>query len=358
MLAKKGENMIRVGILGFAHGHINAIVNQWKSHPEYGVEVLFGWDHDSSRMQQGCREHGLTACDSVTGLLKQDIEAVIITSETGLHAQLAEEAAAAGKNIILYKPMALTMEEADRIVKAVEDNQVRFTMAWQMRTDPQNQKIRELIRTQQLGKTCLYRRRHCLPTHIWADFENTWHASAEYNRDIFADDSAHPIDMMQWIFGMPESVSCEMSTMVNPKVANDNAVALFRYADGMIAEISCSFTCSASEITTEVYCEKGCIQQYFGDNPATRLPRPANMPGLKWYQEGDADWTDSGIESPENHGLRLGWQAKPLAEFLAGAESICTAQEGRNTLRMVLACYVSARQGRRVMLDDPAIYDI
>ena len=157
---------------------------------------------------------------------------------------------------------------------------------------------------------------------------------------------------------MPESVSCEMSTMVNPKIPNDNAVALFKYSDGMIAEISCSFTCSASEITTEVYCEQGTIQQYFGDNPATRLPRVENMPGLKWYREGDADWTDSQIPSPAAHGLRLGWQAKPLADFLAGGESICTAEEGRNTLRMVLACYVSAREGRRVYLDDPAIYEV
>lgn len=350
--------MIRIGILGFAHGHINAIVNQWKEHSEYGVEVTCGWDHDKARREKNCADFGLTGCASVEELLAQDIEAVIITSETSLHAQLAEEAAAAGKNIILYKPMALTMAEADRIVDAVEKSGVRFTMAWQMRTDPQNQKMRELIRTQELGKVCLYRRRHCLPTHIWQDFENTWHASAEFNRDIFADDSSHPVDMMQWIFGMPESVSCEMSTMINPKIPNDNAVALFKYSDGMIAEISCSFTCCASEITTEVYCERGSIQQYFGDNPGARLPRVANMPGLKWYREGDADWTDSQIPSPAAHGPRLGWQAKPLADFLAGGESICSAKEGRNTLRMVLACYVSAREGRRVSMDDPAIYEV
>lgn len=350
--------MIRIGILGFAHGHINSIATQWREHPEYGVEVVCGWDHDAARREKGCETLGLTACKTVEALLASDIEAVAITSETSYHAELVEKAAAAKKNIILYKPMALTMAEADRIVKAVEDSGVRFTMAWQMRTDPQNQKIRELIQTEALGKTCLYRRRHALPTHVWADFENTWHASPMHNRDIFADDSAHPIDMMQWVFGMPETVSCEMSTMLNPKIPNDNAVAVFKYADGMIAEISCYFTCSASEITTEVYCANGTIQQYFGDNPATRLPRPENMPGLKWYREGDADWTDSGIPSPAGHGLRLGWQAKPLADFLAGGPSICTVHEGRNTLQLVLACYVSAREGKRVCVNDPAVYTI
>ena len=350
--------MIRIGILGFAHGHIGAIAGQWREHPEYGVQPAYGWDHDAARAEKSCADHNVTRCETVQELLSKDIQAVIITSETDLHAELVEQAAAAGKDIILYKPMALTMSQADRIVRAVENSGVRFTMAWQMRTDPQNQKIREMIQTQELGKVFLYRRRHCLGTHTWANFENSWHASPKHNRDIFADDSSHPINMMQWIFGMPETVMCEMSTMVNPKVPNDNAVALFQYANGMIAEISCSFTCCASEITTEVYCEGGSIQQYFGDNPGARLPRVKDMPGLKWYREGDADWTDSGIPSPNAHSPRLGWQAKPLADFLAGGDVICSAQEGRDTLRLVLACYVSAREGRRVNVNDPKIYEI
>ena len=349
--------MIRVAILGFAHGHISAIARQWLEHPEMGVAPVCGWDHDAARGEKSCAEFGIEFVPGLEEILSRDISAVIITSETDLHAPLVEAAAAAHKDIILYKPMALTLGEADRIVRAVEESGVRFTMGWQMRTDPQNQKIRELIRSGALGKTCLYRRRHALPTHIWANFENTWHADPKRNRDIFADDSAHPINMMLWLFGMPETVSCEMSTMVNPKIPNDNAVALFKYADGLICEISCCFTCSASEITTEVYCQNGTIQQYFGDNPATRLPRPA-MPGLKWFKEGDADWTDSGIESPKAHGARLGWQAEPMARFLQGGESICTAVEGRDTLRLVLACYLSAREGKRVSVYDPRIQDI
>lgn len=348
--------MIRIGILGFAHGHIGAIASQWQAHPEYGVQLVGGWDHDAARGARGCEQLGLTRYDTAEQLLEQ-VEAVIITSETSLHAELVELAATAKKNIILYKPMALTMDQADRIVRAVEENNVRFTMAWQMRTDPQNQKIRQLIREQTLGKVCLYRRRHALAVHTWPDFENSWHVSPVYNRDIFADDSAHPFNMLQWLFGMPETVSCEMSTMVNPKIPNDNAVALFKYADGMIAEITCSFTCCASEITTEVYCEGGVIQQYFGDAPSTKLPRP-QMPGLKWYKQGDDDWTDSGIPSPASHGLRLGWQAEPLAAFLHGGDPICTAQEGRDSLRLVLACYLSAREGCRVSVADPRVYEI
>ena len=80
-----------------------------------------------------------------TLLQNADIQAVVVSAETSLHADLVEKAAAAGKTIILQKPMALTMPEADRIVTAVEKSGVPFTMAWQMRVDPQNNEIKSLM---------------------------------------------------------------------------------------------------------------------------------------------------------------------------------------------------------------------
>jgi predicted dehydrogenase len=255
--------------------------------------------------------------------------------------------------------MALTLAEADRIVAAVEKYNVPFTMGWQMRTDPQNNKIKQLIADNALGKTFVFRRRHALGVHTWAGFADTWHVNPELNRDIFADDASHPVDLLNWIFGVPETVMAEMTTAHNPKVVNDNAVALFKYKNGMIAEISVYFTCSAAEITTEVYCEKGAIQQYYGDGPGTRLPRPAGQPGLKWYVEGEADWTASDIASPGGHGERIAGQAQPLADFLHGTRPpICNVYEGRDSLKMILACYVSARSGERVRIDDPRLYEI
>ena len=165
--------------------------------------------------------------------------------------------------------------------------------------------------------------------------------------------------MLNWIFGVPETVSCEMTTMYNQKVKNDNGVAVFKYPNGMIAEITCSFTCSASEITTEVYGDKGSIQQYYGDGVSTFLPRPAGQPGLKYFVLGDKDWTDSGIPSPASHGERIAAQGEVFAQFLRGERGpVCSIYEARESLRMVLACYLSAREGCRVRIDDPAIYDI
>ena len=145
-----------------------------------------------------------------------------------------------------------------------------------------------------------------------------------------------------------------MSTMTNIK--NDGGVALFKYPNGMIAEISCYFMASAAEVTTEIYCADGSVAQYYGDAVSASKPRPAGLVGLKWYKNGDADWTNSDIPSPPAHGERIKAQAYPFAEFLKGERGpICSVYEARDSLRMVLACYVSAIEGRRVKLDDPAI---
>ena len=350
--------MIKVGIIGFAHGHVFSFGGEWIAHPEYGVELVGGWDRDAARSADGCKKLGIRSFETLDEILSE-VSAVAVTSETSLHADYVEKAADAKKDIILYKPMALHMDEADRIVEAVRRNGVKFTMGWQSRTDPQNIRMKEIIQDGSLGKVCHYRRRHGLATHLWEGFENTWHTAPAFNRDIFADDSAHPIDMMQWMFGMPETVSCEMTTMVNPRVPNDNGVALFKYADGMIAEISCGFTTSASEITTEIYLTGGSIQQYYGDATSTALPRPEGQPGLKWFKNGDPDWTESGIPSPKAHSERLKAQALPFARYLRGESGpVCTAEEGRDSLRLVLACYLSAREGKRVSVWDERIRKI
>jgi predicted dehydrogenase len=333
---------------------------EWKKHPEYGVTMVAGWDADDKRAADSTNALGIKKAASIDEILDdKSITAVVISSETKYHAELAELAADAKKDIIMYKPLALTLFEADRIVRAVERNGVRFNLGYQMRVDPQNIKLRELILDKTIGPTYAYRRRHSLSTHQWNDFEHAWHNVAHLNRDIFADDSAHPIDMLNWIFGVPETVMAELSTQHNMKVPNDNGVALFKYPNGMIAEISCYFSCCASEPTTEVYGAKGTILQYYGDGPSTFLPRPAGQPGLKWFVTGDADWTDSQIPSPPGHGVRLGAQAKPFAEFLNGERGpICSVYEARNSLRMVLACYLSAREGKRVRIDDNSLYEI
>jgi predicted dehydrogenase len=348
---------INVGVLGFAHGHVNAYCKQWGDKPEMGVSVAAGWDHDAGRLQQAAEAFGVRPYTEVRDLLAgSGVDAVVVASETSLHAELVEQAAAAGKAIIVQKPLALTLPEGDRIVDAVKQHGVPFTMAWQMRVDPQNVQIKELIHGGTLGQLFMVRRRHGLGVHLWPGFTDLWHNKPELNRDIWADDAAHAIDFIHWLLGVPETVTAELGTIHDPRVPNDNGIAIFRYPGGPIAEVVCSFTCPAAENTTEVTAEKGSIVQNYGDVPSCSVPPAERGPGLKWYTVESGRWTSSDIPSPAGHGERISGLAGPLAEFLHGRRPpIATVEEGRTSLRMTLACYVSTREGRRVRIDDESV---
>jgi predicted dehydrogenase len=337
---------MNVAVLGFAHGHIGVYCEHWI---KAGVlRVVTGWDHDSSRAQAARQKFGIELSATPQAAIDR-ADGVVIGAETSMHADLVELAAPAGKKIVLQKPLALTLEQADRIVAAVERANVPFTLAWQMRVDPQNIEMKRMIQEGVVGRVYMVRRRHGLSTHVWPGFENTWHVKPELNRGMWADDAAHAIDFLLWLLGEPESVVAEIATLRSDKIPDDHGIAIFRYRAGTFAEVACSFTMLAGENTTEIVGEDGVVLQNYGDGPSCQVPHPPG--GLKWIRRGEKDWTISEIPSPASHGQRIAALAPELARFLAGErESICTAQEGRASLRMTLASYESARTGTRVTI--------
>lgn len=343
-------DIIKVGILGFAHGHVDAYCAKWAENPQLGIKVVAGWDHDHERGIAKCKAIDAQFYDSIDDMLGcNDIDAVLIASETSMHALLVEKAASAKKPIIVQKPLALTIEEADRMVEAVHRFDVPFTIAWQMRVDPHNLKARELMKSGAFGQVYMIRRRHCLPTQSMGDFENTWHVKPELNRDIFADDASHAIDFIYWMLGMPVSVVAELGTLRNPRIKNDNGIAIYRYQDGSFGEVSCSFACVAGENVLEIICEHGSIIGNYGDLTSCNIPWPPGGIQLKWYLDSDGCWTISDIPNIKNQGERIAGLAFPLADFLHGKRPpIATVEEGRDVLRMTLACYDSSDDGKRV----------
>ena len=180
----------------------------------------------------------------------------------------------------------------------------------------------------------------------------TWHVQPHLNRDIFADDAAHAVDFLYWLFGMPESVTAEIGTLLNPKIPNDNGIAVFRYPNGQLAEVSCTFVAVAGENTLEILCENGMIVGNYGDLVACMIPRPPGGIQLKWYLRDENKWTISDLPDITHQGERIGGLAAPIAEFLHGQRPpIATAREGHDVLKMTLACLESSAEGRRVKID-------
>lgn len=345
---------IGLGILGLAHGHVSTYCQEWLSNPAWGVEPRALWDHDASRLAQaGEKWPQLSLAKDVTSMLaREDIQAVVIGAETSHHADLVEQAAAAGKAIILQKPIATTLADADRIVHAVQQSGVPFTMAWQMRVDPQNLKIKALIDEGILGSVSMVRRRHGLPTQQWAGFESSWHVDPKLNGSIWADDASHAIDWLLWLLGEPQSVTAEITEAPADSILMNRGTAVYKYANGLLAVIECSFATLAAENTTEVIGQSGTIIQNYGDLPSCSAPRPSQAVGLKWYLQ-EQGWIESDIPTPASHAQRIAALAHPLAEFLQGKrDAIATASAGRQSLAMLLASCHASNQGRRVLLSE------
>ena len=202
---------------------------------------------------------------------------------------------------------------------AVQRYNVPFTMAWQMRVDPQNVRDQGVAAERQLGKMFMVRRRHALGTHLWANFRRdvARQAGAEprhLGRRCGARHRLYPLAAGRAGDGdRRDGHAC-----YDPRVPMDNGIAIFRYPGGPLAEVICSFICPAAENTVEVVAEKGAIIQNYGDVPSCNVPRPAGACGQKWYTVDKADWTCSEIASPANHGVRIAGLAAPLAEFVQG----------------------------------------
>ena len=137
------------------------------------------------------------------------------------------------------------------------------------------------------------------------------------------------------------------------RLAGQIAVVAACLDDGLMAEVVSSFTCVAGENTTEIIGETGVIIQNFGDGPSAGVPKPPGAIALKWFTEAEGRWQVAGFEPPESQGVRIVGLAEPLAAFAAGQrEPIATVREGRDVLRMTLACHHSAETGRRVTIED------
>jgi len=244
------------------------------------------------------------------------------------------------------------LADCDRIIDAVGENGVRFSMAYQMRHDPVNNKIRELLAENAVGRVAMMRRRHSISVLLNPSFINgpsRWHFDPKANIGMFFDDASHPADWLYSLFGMPVSVSAEIDAIISDVAPDDNGVAIFRFARGEMVVLLNSSTTLAAVSTTEIYGDQGTIVHDYGDGPSTSAPRAADAVPLRLLRKGSEQWEEFPIAIPASHAERIG--AVPLAfiDYLRGDESraISTA-DGRASVEMVLGAYQSASEGRRV----------
>ena len=342
---------IGIGIISFAHGHANAYCNMMKTYDD--VRLIACWDDNVERGQNAATHYGMNFTPHLEDVIQNpEIDAVIVTCETNRHAEMVVAAASEGKHILCQKPMALTLDDCDKIEDAVQKSGVTFMMAHQMRRDPANIAMKQLIESGKLGKIGLLRRRHCINVLFNEAFvtgPSKWHIDPVKNMGMFMDDASHATDFIHWMLGKPTSVMAEIDNVLTDVAPDDSGVALYRFESGTMAILINTSVTLAGENTTEIYGNEGVVIQNYGDGPSCNMPRPEDAVALRLYTRDEPTWKDLGIAIPNNHGERIAAVPRPFIDCLKNDnESDVTVEDGRVSVEMVLGAYRSAQQGKRV----------
>jgi len=342
---------IGIGIISFAHGHANAYCNQMQTFED--VELVACWDDNVERGEAAATQYDMRYSPHLEDITNHpEIHAVIVTCETNRHAEMVVAAASDGKDILCQKPMALTLEDCDRIAEIVEKTGVKFMMGHQMRRDPANIAMKELIDSGVLGKIGVLRRRHCINALFSEAFvtgPSRWHIDPKKNMGMFMDDASHATDFIHWMLGKPTSVIAEIDNILTDVAPDDTGLAVYRFAGGEMAILLNTSVTLAGENTTEIYGDEGVVIQNYGDAPSCNIPRPADAVALKLYTRDEPLWKDLGIPIPAGHGERIGGVPRPFIDCLKnGTDPDVTVEDGRVSVEMILGAYRSAQEGRRV----------
>lgn len=338
---------IRIGVISFAHGHIHRYIPEIATFDD--ADVIVAWDADQQRGKENADKYGIEwEPDLDTMLARTDIDTVFITSPTNKHAEHCLAAAQAKKNILLQKPMALSLEDCDTIIAAVKEHGIKFSMCHQMRADPVNQKIKALLDEKAVGDVAVVRRRHAINVLLNPDFARpgNWHLDPVQNMGMFMDDASHATDWFHWMLGRPISVMAEIDNVVTDVAPDDNGVAIFRFEGGVMGILFNSSTQLAAQSTTEIYGNQGTILHDYGDAPSSHLP--TKEAPLRLYQQGNTEWQPFDFPVVLQH-IRISAVPRPLIDYLKGAgEPLATATDGRVAVEMVIAAYQSAKTGQRI----------
>ncbi|MFQ6066581.1 MAG: Gfo/Idh/MocA family protein [bacterium] len=220
--------MVKVGILGAGFmGGMHAEV--YRNLPN--AELIAVADRDLDKAGKLAVRYGATHYATPEDLLNQEkIDAVDICLPTFLHKKYAVKAARKGKHILCEKPIALTTEDADKMIDTADKAKVKFMIGQVLRFWPEYIRLKEIYESGELGKllniTCI----RLSPTPDWA-WDN-WLTDPQRSGGALLDLHIHDTDYLLYLLGKPLSLICRASSLSLPY---GHVFTTFTFANNVIA---------------------------------------------------------------------------------------------------------------------------
>jgi len=273
-----------------------------------------------------------------------------IATESGRHAAIALDCIDAGCNIIVEKPIALSLADADEIIARSRQKGVKVCACHQNRFNRSVQYIRKAVENGRLGRllhgTAHIRWNRGQSYYTQAPWRGTW----EQDGGALMNQCIHNIDLLRWMMGgQVEEVFAYTDNLIHPFIeAEDLGVALVRFAGGSYGII---------EGTTNVYPRNLEETLYLFGSEGTVKAGGKSVNIIEEWQLADGldDAEQVKATYHENPPSVYGFGHTPLYADVADAiandrQPYVTAEDGRAALELVLAIYLSASTGKPVKL--------
>lgn len=281
-------------------------------------------------------------------LAKTDMDVVTVLTESGYHAKHVIEIAKHKKHIVVEKPMALTLDDADAMIKACDEAGVKLFVVKQNRFNVPVVKAREALEAGRFGKLVLgtVRVRWCRPQAYYD--QDPWRGTWALDGGVLTNQASHHVDLLEWMLGEVESVQAMSTTALANIEAEDTAIVNLRFKNGALGIIEATTAVRPKDLegSLSVLGEKGTVE--IGGFAVNQM----KVWNFTEEQEGDADVMEKYSVNPPNV-YGFGHQAyydHVVDAILNNTKHLVDGLQGRKSLELINAIYESIETKKEVFL--------
>lgn len=342
---------MRYGLIGcgrIAPNHIEAARN-------CGIDIVAICDIVTDRMIETSKRSGFSENirfyeDYRQMLAQEELELVAICTESGKHASIALDCIAAGCHVIIEKPIALSLSDADAVIEAGRRESVVVCACHQNRFNKSIIKIREAVEEGRFGRL-LHGAAHIRWNRGKQYYDqDEWRGTWEQDGGVLMNQCIHNIDLLRWMMGDDiDEVFAFTDNLNHPYLeTEDLGLALIKFSNGAYGLIEGTSNVYPSNLEETLYLfgEKGTVKA--GGKSVNKIDE---------WRFGDGKDTAEEIKARyhENPPNVYGFGHTPLYEDVVQAinehrEPYITGEDGRRALELVLAIYKSSSLGTSVKL--------
>ncbi|QYA44589.1 Gfo/Idh/MocA family oxidoreductase [Macrococcoides bohemicum] len=307
-------------------------------------------DRVEESMKPFIESHQVDAYIELNEMLKDTtIDVVAICVPSGFHKDVALQVAAAKKHIIIEKPIAMSIEDADEITKAANKNGVKLIVVHPNRYRPVVMELKKLLDNNKFGKishaNCLVNWNRGQEYYDQAP----WRGTKEHDGGVLMNQAIHNLDLLLWFIGTPKEVISMEATRLRDIEAEDVSCGIVRFEDGILANIQASTTVYPKnyEESITIFGEKGTVKiggpnalyfekiEYSGMDESLQREINKRIENDPWGMPGHQQIYLNIIDSIKND-----------------KETAITGEEATNALKLVTKMYQSASSKSIVKWDE------